>query len=129
MIKKTTGIFKSNSFQDSQLWKLDDENKLQNKEERWTSDDNWNFKPKAKYDDIIYIENTSEKKVLEFSNDGVPNLVDLEEGKAQQLWKKGEAKAEGYFTLKNIWGSNALTAVSETNLQISGNITLRCIVN
>ena len=124
-IKKATVIFKSNSFQDSQLWKLDD-NRLQNKEERWTSDDNWNFKTKD--DDIIYIENTSEEKVLEFSNEGGPNLVNLEEGKAQQLWKKGKANAEGYFTLKS-YGSFALTAVSETKLQLSGNITLRWIVN
>ena len=127
-IKKATVVFKLNSFQDSQLWKLDDENKLQNKEERWTSDDNWNFKPKAKDDDIIYIENTSEKKVLEFSNDGVPNLVELEEGKAEQLWKK-KANVKGYFTLENIVSQFALTAVSETNLQLSGTITLRCIVN
>ena len=125
MIKKTTGIFKSNSFQDSQLWKLDDENKLQNKGGLWKSDDNWNFKTKD--DDIIYIENTSEKKVLEFSNDGPPNLVDLEEGKAQQLWKK-KGKAEGYFTLES-YGRFALSAVSETRLQVSGNITLRWIVN
>ena len=56
---------------------------------------------------------------MEFSNDGVPNLVDLEEGKAEQLWKKEKANVKGYFTLKS-YGSFALTAVSETNLQLSG---------
>ena len=96
-IKNATGIFKSNSFQGSQLWKLD-ENTLQNKREFWESDQEWSFKTK---DDLIYIENISQEKFLESSSDGDVILKDFEEDKAQQLWKKGKIDAEGYFTLES----------------------------
>ena len=112
------------------------------------SDDEWNFKTK---DDMIYIENISKTKVLETSKI-LPTLQDFEEDKAEQLWKKGESNAEGYFTLENykvpqvltkypvsricpeqiaILGKSKvpmmMTATSSIRLEIKGNITLRWI--
>ena len=52
-------------------------------------------------------------------------LEDFEEGKAHQLWKKGELDAEDYLTLENSGVPKVLTAISESSLEIKGNITLR----
>ena len=49
----------------------------------------------------------------------------FEEGKAHQLWKKGELDAEDYFTLENSGVPKVLTAISESSLEIKGNITMR----
>ena len=76
----------------------------------------WIFKPKD--DDLIYIENTSKAKVLGATSDGKVIQEFLVEGKADQLWKKGEPDAEGYFTLQNSGGPNVLTAISESSLEI-----------
>ena len=62
-------------------------------------------------------------KVLEITNDGKVFLKDLEEGKAEQLWKKGEPNAEGYFTLENSKVPKVMTAISSSDLEIKGNIT------
>ena len=64
------------------------------------------------------------------------NLViskDFVEGKADQrndqLWKKGEPDAEGFFTLGFLGHQepNVITAISATGLENQGNITLRWI--
>ena len=105
----------------------------------------WIFKPKD--DDLIYINNTSKAKVLGATNDGNDNwfyikynsttkvleatsdgkviLEDFEEGKAHQLWKKVYLDAEDYFTLENSRVPKVLTAISESSLEIKGNITMR----
>ena len=57
----------------------------------WNSDEEWNFKTK---EDLIYIENISKTKVLEAKSDGNVKLENFEEGKAEQLWRKGEPDAE-----------------------------------
>ena len=94
---------------------------------------------------MIYIENTSKTKVLGTSGNLVI-LQDFEKDKAEQLWKKGETNAEGYFTLMNskvpqVATLNAtgevvlenskvpmiMTATSSIRLEIKGNITLRWI--
>ena len=130
--KKATGVFKLSSFKGSKLWKLED-NKLKNRafhilniegtNNWWTPA--WNFKPK---DDLIYIENSLKNKVLEITNDGKVFLKDLEEGKAEQLWKKGEPNAEGYFTLENSKLPKVMTADHSASYKvlvvIKGNITL-----
>ena len=126
--KKATGVFKLSSFKGSKLWKLEG-NRLKNGAFRilniegtgWWSPA-WNFKTK---DDLIYIENSLKTKVLEITNDGKVLLKDLEEGKAEQLWKKGEPNAEGYFTLENLSKPKVLTAYSSSGLEIQGKITLR----
>ena len=78
---------------------------------------------------MIYIENINRKKVWGTTNDSKVILEDFEEGKAQQLWKKGEPDAEGYFTLENSGVPKVvITAISESGLEMKGNITLRWIL-
>ena len=88
----------------------------------------WIFRPKD--DDLIYIENTSKTKVLGATSDDKVILEDLEEGKAHQLWKKGEHDhdAGDYFTLEKFGVLKVLTAISESSLEIKGNITMRWIL-
>ena len=108
-----------------QTWKLDD-NILKNKAELWKSVDSWIFKTKD--DDMIYIENTSKTRVLGATSDGKVIFEDFKEGKALQLWKKLEIDAEYYFTLENSGVPKFLTAISagsESSLEIKGNITMR----
>ena len=65
-----------------------DNKKLKNKG-LWRSSEKWKFKPKE-YSSLIYIENISKTKVLEAKSDGKVKLENFEEGKAEQLWTKGE---------------------------------------
>ena len=102
----------------NQRWKLNGD-KLENKEGLWTSDDLWNFKSKNNTF-FFYIENTSKTKVLEATSDGKVIQEDFVEDKADQLWKKGEADAEGYFTLQNSGEPKVLTAISKIFLEIKG---------
>ena len=117
--KKATRVCKLNSFPSkTQRWKLGNNKKLENKEGVWKSDDSWIFKTKG--DDMIYIENTSKAKVLQVTSDGQVMLKVIEEGKAEQLWKKGEPDDEGYFTLQNSGEPKFLTAISGRSLEIKG---------
>ena len=78
----------------------------------------WIFKNKD--DDLIYIENTSKTKVLGATSDGKVIQEVFVEGKADQLWKKGEPDAGGYFSLQNSGEPKLLTAISERSLEIKG---------
>ena len=81
----------------------------------------WNFRIKG---DLVYIENNL-TKVLEATNDSKVILEDFEEGKAYQLWKKGEVDTEDYFTLENSKLPKVMTAVYSAHrkvLEIRGNI-------
>ncbi len=77
---------------------------------------------------MIYIENINETKVWGTTNDGKVILEIFEEDKAEQLWKKGEPNAEGYFTLENnAWSQDyglpmIMTAISSKSLEVKGNI-------
>ena len=95
---------------------------LRNEVGLWMSNEEWNFKTK---DDLIYIETVSKQKVLETTSDGKVTIEDFEEGKTEQLWKKGEPNAEGYFTLENNKVCMVLTAISSSILEIKGNITMK----
>ena len=95
---------------------------LKNKKGTWMSDEQWNFK--TSNDDLIHIENISKTKVLVTASNGQVILEDLEEGKAEQLWKKGKPDAEGYFTLTNSKVPKIVTAISSSVLQMKGNIIL-----
>ena len=86
----------------------------------------WSFTPKD--DDLIYIENTSKTKVLGATSDDKVILEDLEEGKAHQLWKIVQLHAWDYFILENFGVLKVLTAISESSLEIKGNITMRWIL-
>ena len=84
----------------------------------------YNFESKS--NGLISIKNTSTTKVLEAdTSDGKVIQKDFVKDKAEQLWKKGEPDAEGYFTLENSGVSKFLTAITESGLQIKGNITMR----
>ena len=85
------------------------------------SDEEWNFKAK---DGLICIENISKTKTLQAQPWGV-YLRDFEEDEAEQLWKKGEPNAEGYFILENSSVLKVLTASSSSDLKIQGNITFK----
>ena len=87
-------------------------------------------------EDYFYIVNIETNMVLGATSDGDVIIEDFEEDKAEQLWKKGEPKnfasevfgepdAEGYFTLENYKEPKFMTAISESCLEIIGNITLR----
>ena len=78
---------------------------------------------------MIYIENVLTKKVFGSTNDGKVIPEDYEEGKANQLWKKGKPDAENFFTLENSGVPKVMTAISSSGLEIKGNITLRCTNN
>ena len=99
---------------------------LKNKGELWKSADSWIFKPKD--DELIYIENTSETKVLGATSDGKVIQEVFVEGKTNQLWKKRKPDTEGYFTLENSGVPKVITAISESDLEIKGKITLRWIL-
>ena len=92
---------------------------LENKAGLWRSVDSWIFKTKDD-DRLIYIENTSKAKVLETARDGKVIQEVFVEGKADQLWKKGEPDAEGYVTLQNSREPKVLTAISKSSLEIKG---------
>ena len=93
--KTTTPIYISRQYLTShldptQLWKLENK-KLINKENIWSSTDNWKFVPPNS--DIFYIENISKqskKVVLERTqdDDGIVIEADFDESKEKQLWRK-----------------------------------------
>ena len=65
----------------------------------------------------------SKTKVLSAKSHGEVILEDFEEGKVEQLWKRGEPDADGYFTLENYDVlPRFMTAISEGGLKIKGNI-------
>ena len=102
---------------------------LKDKEGLWTSDDEWKFTPFNKtHDNFIYIENSSKTKVLASSSGGKVDQENFEEGKAQQLWKKESEDTEGFFTLTNKHIPKIMTAISNSTLQIKGNIPLKSII-
>ena len=79
--------------------------------------------PGIKNDDLIYIERSNQVWGVTIDNQVI--LEELQEGKAEQLWKKGAPDAEGYFTLKNSKVPNlALTVISSGGLEITGNTIL-----
>ena len=59
----------------------------------------------------------SKTKVLGRKSHGEVILEDFEEGKDQQLWKRGKPNARGYFTLENAKVPKIMTATS-SSLQI-----------
>ena len=71
---------------------------------------------RSRKDNKVYIENTTENKVLGVV-DGQVKLVQDQRG---QTWEKGEANQQGYFTLKNPASQKALTTDSEGFLTIEG---------
>ena len=108
-----------NSFSE-QRWKLE-ENMLKNKAGLWKSVDSWIFKTEA--ENFIYIENTSKTMVLGSTSDDKVIEEVFVDGKADQIWKKTKADTEGYVTLQKQMEPKVITAISESGLEIKGNIT------
>ena len=79
---------------------------------------------------MIYIENMSKNKVLGVKNCCNDDKV-IEEPmikcKLGQLWEKGNADKEEYFTLRNSESAMILTAISTNRLAIKGNIKNKVI--
>ena len=59
------------------------------------------------------------------TNDSKVILENFEEDKDEQLWKKGEPNAEGYFTLENYKVSKFIFASSSTTLELKGNVAFK----
>ena len=95
----------------------------------WETHYKWIFK--SKKEKWFCIEEVSSTKVLGALNNGKVKLQKYIVGKAQQLWRKGEPDAKGYFTLENHkvtkTGEEFLTGVSSGGLRVKSNITLRWI--
>ena len=72
---------------------------------------------------MICVININKSKVWGTKNDRKVILEKFEEDKHEQLWKKGEPNAEGYFTLENYKVSKVMTATSSISLELKGNIT------
>ena len=94
---------------------------LKNKAGLWKSVDSWNFKTEA--ENFIYIENTSKTKVLVATSDDKVFEEVFEDGKADQIWKKTKPDTEGYVTLQKQFEPKVITAISESGLELKGNIT------
>ena len=100
----------------SQLWKADG-NGVSNIATLSTY--KWNITPEADY---IYIENISNKKVLESTPNGTVAEEDFQEGKIEQHWYiLGVPNTEGYFILQEtIEKYRLLTANSSNILEMKG---------
>ena len=99
---------------------------LKNKAKLWISDEEWDFTFKDK---LVCIHNKLKNKVLEATIDGEVILEDPEEGKPEQLWKKGSTQPDGHFTLENSKVPKVMTAISANSLEIKGkniNMTIIC---
>ena len=51
-------------------------------------------------------------------------MIFLHIDQQDRLWKKGKPDAEGYFTLENDGVPMVITAISESGLEIKGNIPM-----
>ena len=91
---------------------------MKNKAKLWISDEEWDFTFKDK---LVCIHNKLKNKVRETTIDGEVILEDPEEGKPEQLWKKGSTHPDGHFTLENSEAPKVMTAISANSLEIKGN--------
>ena len=76
---------------------------------------------------IYLVKNIKKNKVLgvkrPFDKQMKVIQQDFEEGnfyESEQLWKKGDPNAEGYFILENYALRRTLTAISTNSLEIKG---------
>ena len=87
-----------------------------NKAEVWQSADKWELQND---DSTCYIKNVSKDKVLHTEN-GQVNLETLGLNDERQMWEKGEANDEGFFTLTNPDTEKVLAATYLNGLSIEG---------
>ena len=82
----------------------------------WQSTDKWQLQND---DSTCYIMNVSEDKVLCTEN-GLVNMEAFGLNDERQIWEKGEANDEGFFTLTNPDTEKVLTATYLNGLSIDG---------
>ena len=75
----------------------------------------------------MYVENTSKNKFLGTFDD-VFHDETLLLNSVGQMWKKGIATNEGYFTLLDPNSQKVLTASSSHCLEIKGKYLLKCLI-
>ena len=88
---------------------------LKNKGNIYLSNDKWKLKSKGS---LVYIENSSKNKILAVGDDNIVNEEALVRNDTKQMWNRGVANSEGYFTLTN--SQKVLTAVSVNCMKIKG---------
>ena len=88
---------------------------MKNKGNIYLSNEKWKLKSKGT---LFYIENSSKNKILAVGDDDNVNEEVLVRNDTKQLWNKGVANSEGYFTLTN--SQKVLTAVSVNCIKIKG---------
>ena len=88
---------------------------MKNQGSIYLSNDKWKLKSKGS---LVYIENSSKNKILAVGVDD--NVIEevLVRNDTRQMWNKGVANSEGYFTLTN--SKKVLTAVSVNCIKIKG---------
>ena len=87
-----------------------------NKADVWQSTDKWELKND---DSTCYIMNVSEDKAVCTEN-GQVKMEALGLNDERQMWEKGEADDEGFFTLTNTDTEKVLTATYLNGLSIEG---------
>ena len=110
----------------NQLWKLYG-NLLINKAKLWTSKNNWDL---IGDETSVCIANKATKNVLTISDPGAEVTEDtMVPFKSSQMWAKGEANKDGYFTLTSIDSGKVLTANSALSLTIEGMLlNFKCLL-
>ena len=88
---------------------------MKNKGNIYLSNEKWKLKSKGT---LFYIENSSKNKILAVGDDDNVNEEVLVRNDTKQLWNKGVANSEGYFTRTN--SQKVLTAVSVNCIKIKG---------
>ena len=92
---------------------------LKNKEGLWQSNATWTFE--YFNGTLIKIKNNTANKFLGSQSDGQVFGENHKDNELRQLWIKGKADTEGYYTLENSKSQNLmLTALSEDNLEVKG---------
>ena len=111
---------RTDTIDKSQLWK-NEHNNLKNNGDAFKSQDKWRLKGAGRRN-VIKIINETNNKVLTANDDGTVIEDHLKDNNARQLWKRGKANIEGYFTIQNAEKSTYLTATSNGSLEIKESI-------
>ena len=105
-------------------------NKLVNKDASWQPEEDWKIE-KAWGNGILKKIENKNKKVLEVPEKNKEGNVEEEnynKNKLGQLWKKGIADDNGYFTLINKESSEFLAADSDGGFKVKGTmVNFLCI--
>ena len=100
----------------SQRWKLENDT-LKNKEGLWQSNATWTFEDFN--GTLIRIKNNTANRFLGAQTHGQVFREDRKDNELGQLWIRGKADTDGYYTLENSKSQNLmLTAVSKENLEV-----------